>query len=113
MNEIQPTLFENWVLAEYAVEKGATIQQRFEAFHSANPAIYSLLVRMALDLKRRGFAHYGVAGLFEVIRWEYALRTNDNDFKLNNIYRSRYSRLIMDNEPELAGFFETRTLVSE
>jgi hypothetical protein len=38
MNEIQPTLFENWVLAEYEVEKGMTIAQRAEAFHKGIPS---------------------------------------------------------------------------
>ena len=37
--------------------------------------------------------------------------TNDpaSEFKLNNNYRSFYSRLLMEQEPELAGYFETRT----
>lgn len=31
-----------------------------------------------------------------------------DEYKLNNDYRAFYARLLMANEPELAGFFETR-----
>lgn len=85
-----------------------TIQQRFEAFHQANPHVYEQLVELALGLKRRGHRRYSIAGLFEVLRYNHALRTHGDDFKLNNNYRALYSRLIMRKEPRLHGFFETR-----
>jgi hypothetical protein len=47
-----------------------------------------------------------------VLRWEWQGATTDPnaEWKLNNNYRSRFARLIMDNEPDLAGVFETREL---
>jgi hypothetical protein len=48
----------------------------------------------------------------EVVRFHRALETTDPDFKLNNNYSSRYARILMDEEPELAGFFQTRELKS-
>lgn len=39
-----------------------------------------------------------------------AVLTKGEPFKLNNDFRSRYTRLLMQQEPELQGFFETRTL---
>ncbi len=43
------------------------------------------------------------------------MQTDDptSEFRLNNDYRALYARQLMDNEPELDGFFETRTLRSE
>jgi hypothetical protein len=106
---LQPTLFEPlppMVAPAYA--KTDTIEQRFIAFHKANPAVYSALRSMALGIKRQGTARYGIAGLFEVLRWRYAMQTSGDPFKLNNNFRALYARLLMDNEPELADFFEVR-----
>ena len=50
--------------------------------------------------------------LFEVLRWNQFVETDDPDFKLNNIYTSRYARLIMEAEHGLAGIFDTRDLRS-
>lgn len=92
------------------LDDAATIQERFEAFHAANPHVYSSLRRLALAARSRGVRRYGIKGLFEQLRWQYAIQTAGDDFRLNNIYSSRYARLLMDNEPGLAGFFETRRL---
>jgi hypothetical protein len=50
--------------------------------------------------------------LFEVMRWNWFMTTTDpdSDFKLNNNYRSRYARKLMDEYPELDGIFEVREL---
>lgn len=90
---------------------GMTLDQQFEAFHAANPHVYEALRRLALDAARRG-RRLGIGALFEVLRWQYAMNTTDvdSDYKLNNNYRSFYARLLMEKEPELAGYFETRTL---
>lgn len=91
-----------------------SIQERFEDFHAANPRIYDLLVRFARDAKRAGRRQYGIAAIFERVRWHIYIETQrDDDFKLNNDYRSRYARMIMDREPDLAEFFELRELKTE
>ena len=45
--------------------------------------------------------------IFEVIRWEYDLKTT-GDFKLNNNYTAWYARLVMERNPSLDGFFQLR-----
>lgn len=89
---------------------GATIQERFEAFHNANPDVYRALVRLSLEMKRAGRQRYGVKGLVEKLRWDFAIQTQGDDFKISNDYTSRYARLIMEQIPELDGFFATRPL---
>ena len=91
-------------------DRHASIQQRFEAFHAANPHIYDTLVRMARTLRERGRKRIGIAMLFEVLRWNHGIRTTDTEFKLNNNFRSRYARLIARQEPDLAEVFERREL---
>lgn len=88
-----------------------TPAQRFEKFHAANPHVYEALKQLALDLVERGHEKIGIGMLFEVVRWQHAMRTSDESgYKLNNDYRSRYARLLMAQETRLAGVFETRTL---
>ncbi len=96
--------------ARPANPNGRTIHDAFVAFHASNPQVYQALRRLALAMRRRGVKQFGIAALFEVLRYEAALRTAGDEFKLNNSYRSFYARLLMEREGELAGFFETRTL---
>ena len=92
------------------VEKQATLDETFEEFHERNPHIYHRLVEYALMVKRAG-RKIGMKALFERLRWDYMIQTRfKGDYKLNNNYTSRYARLLMEQEPELDGFFETREL---
>lgn len=91
-----------------AAEEGDTIEDRFARFNKANPQVYSALREMALTLKDQGIRHYGIAALFEVLRFSRAMQTGGDAYKLNNDYRALYARRLMEEEPELAGFFELR-----
>jgi hypothetical protein len=92
--------------------RGKGLAEQFLDFHVQNPEVYVELRTLALQMRRRGVEQYGIGGLFEVLRWHRRMQTVDqaSEFKLNNNYRSFYARLLMDNEPELDGFFELRTL---
>lgn len=92
---------------------GKSIKTAFLEFHAANPIVYYELVRYARQAKKAGATKVGIKMLFEVLRWNVLLntaRTGNDDFKLNNNYHSYYARLIMSNEPDLEGIFETRRL---
>ena len=91
----------------------AEVDGKFERFHAENPHVFEELRKLALKMRRSGRKHYGMKGLFEVLRWHRALETTDGDFKLNNNYTSFYARLLMDSEPELEGFFRTRKAKGE
>jgi hypothetical protein len=95
------------------VSKEATIQQRFESFHRANPHVYAALRALAFQMLGNGVRQYGIKGLFEILRWQFALQTKGEPFKLCNDYTSRYARLLVKLNPELDGFFEMRGLRSE
>ena len=86
-----------------------TIEERFEEFHRENPHIFDELLFMALRLRHRGRKRYGIATLFEVLRYKRDIEsTGSSGFKLNNDFRALYARRLMDSEPKLRGFFETR-----
>ena len=94
---------------EVHVDPARTLSERFEQFHKANPHVYDALRKMALTLKQKGHKRIGIAMLFEQLRWQYYMRTNDvTGFKLNNNYRANYARALMQQESELADFFTTR-----
>lgn len=89
----------------------ASIDERFQQFHRDNPHVYRELVKLAHKAKRAGHHRIGIELLFAVCRWERMMVTTDpTGFKLNDHYTSRYARLIMEQEPELAGIFMTREL---
>lgn len=89
-----------------------TIQARFLEFHRQNPDVYEELRWLALDYRDRGYPCIGIGHLVEIIRWRRRMETYDptSQFKVNNNYRSRYARLLMELEPRLAGFITIREL---
>lgn len=91
------------------------IDEQFLEFHHQHPEVYAALRDMARQLRRRGEAKAGIGMLFEVLRWNRIMAgvRDEDGFKLNNNYRSRYARLLMANEPDLMGFFDTRQLADE
>lgn len=89
-------------------------QRKFERFHQDNPHVYIKLVALAREVQERGFRNYSIWALFARLRWHYDFETKSEDgFKLCNDYTSRYSRMLMDREPDLAGFFRIRPLKAE
>lgn len=112
MHELQPTLFDLSPTVQPA-GRFESLDDRFWAFHQANPHVYRALVALARQLKQAGRRRFGIKALFERLRFEAALQTWGDEFRLNNNYHSRYARLIMRQEPDLAGFFETRELQTE
>ena len=87
-----------------------TIQAAFQAFHDAHPEVYVEVVRLTRIAKARGYTKLGISLPWERMRWTFKVDQGDEEFKLNNNYRSRYARLIMAQEPDLADIFETREL---
>ena len=94
-------------------EEDNSISARFARFHAANPAVYDALVTLSREALRRNRSRkIGIGMIFEVLRWNYYLTTDDEDgYKLNNTFCSCYSRLIMEQEPDLSGCFNVRKSV--
>lgn len=87
-----------------------TIEERFQEFHRANPAVFQLFemyARLALNSGKR----LGSRAIMERVRWEVYMKTRDGEgFKINNNFTSRYARLLVEKHPEFDGFFEMRDL---
>lgn len=85
--------------------------QRFVRFHADNPDVLRMLLRFADELIAAGRPRFGIAALFERIRWHVAIEIKgDSEVRLNNSFRSFYARLLILLRPTLAGVLETRKL---
>ncbi len=85
------------------------LKKQFEEFHRDNPKVYILLVRLAREwVQATGRRTLGIKALWERARWEIAISTVGDEFKLNNNYHAFYARLIMQQEKDLNGLFRLR-----
>jgi hypothetical protein len=94
---------------------GKSIQEQFEVFHRDNPHIYAALVKIGRELFDRGHMKFNLEICWDRLRWLTQFerpKQDDDTYKLNDIYVSRYARLIMAQEPDFAGVFSLRKLRS-
>ena len=89
-------------------QPAATIAERFDAFHRANPHVYAALVKLAREWKAAGHTRCGMKMLFEVLRYERGIRTSGEQYVMNNDFTAFFARLIMRECVDLRGFFEVR-----
>jgi hypothetical protein len=90
-----------------------TLQERFDEWIESREGrhAYEEVVAMAYRLRAAGHARYSMKALWEVIRTDRQTPSSARSvFKLNNDYTSRMARRVMADYPDLAGFFETRTV---
>jgi hypothetical protein len=90
-----------------------TIQERFEKYDAENPQIFALFARFARELYDAGIRRYSAEGIIQRIRWHYDVNVRKDQYrKINDHFRSRFARKLMNLEPWAKGFFELRRLRS-
>jgi len=85
-----------------------SLTERWVAWHRLNPHVLDAILRVARDLRRRGFKRGSIWLVYNRLRWLYALQTSGDEYKLNNSFAAYYARLTMRVDPGLAGFFALR-----
>jgi hypothetical protein len=110
-------LFEE--LVEPEVPPEATTEERFIAFHRANPAVFAEIIRHArrdLEAGIRGSLKY----YFERIRRDYHLRVkrpkpraDQPEWKLPNTFTALYARLLVSYDPAFLPNLEIRARRNE
>jgi len=100
--------------AQRALPGESRVERAFAAWIASEDGrvVEAEVIRRAMLLRARGYKHWGIASLWESIRYDYtlALQGEAGAWRLNNSYRSLLARRIMAACPDLAGFFETRPL---
>ena len=89
------------------------LDAEFVQFLRDNPTVYPQFRLLAVKLKAKGIQRWGAKAIWEVLRYELALKsvTTGEKYALNNNFTSRLARKLMNEEPEdFAGFFEIRSL---
>jgi len=98
--------------AKYKIKE--SIQERFLAYHAANPEVYDAIVNIARRIKERGLKKVGIGLIWERLRWLSYMKIDDQQeaekYRFPNDYRSRYARMVMEREADLRDLFNTRTL---
>ena len=108
-NDMQPTLFDAPLppIQQVRTRRNETTREKFLRFHTLNPHVYARLRDVSLAMRRRGLTHWGGRAAYEIVRFQGMLSTTGNSYKLPNIFAPHYTRLLMEQEPELVGFFRT------
>lgn len=112
VDQPERTLFDAAVESELLADD--TIEARFQAFRRGHPEVYAALREIAFSLLDQGWEHFGISTCWEVVRYRTMLGAGPGEdrFKLNDNYKSRYARLLADQEPRLAEVFHLRALRS-
>jgi hypothetical protein len=84
----------------------------FFAFHKANPHVYALFVRFALQAAARR-NNFSARCVFHRIRWATQVESTGDDFKINNNWSPFYVRLFEIDHPEQKGFFRKRAAAAD
>lgn len=87
---------------------GATIQERFESFHTLNPWVLDELEKLTQQMLDAGRRRLSIETLVGKIRWDYNLTTTGDPFKINDHYTSRYVRRMIERHPDWSEVFTLR-----
>jgi len=85
-----------------------TLDERWQAFHAANPHVYAAFERLALQALAAGKTRIGAKALWERMRWDMWLASTDDEPRLNNDFTALYARHFAHMHPEHAQAFEFR-----
>ena len=75
-------------------------------------AVYRYFKHFAFRLARVGKTRFSARAICQRIRWHVEVDRNEpaDEFKVNNNYTPDLARKFMTDNPQFAGFFETRKL---
>tara|TARA_B110000503_G_scaffold39926_1_gene65569 strand:+ start:41 stop:319 length:279 start_codon:yes stop_codon:yes gene_type:complete len=87
-----------------------TLTQKFDAWNEENPEVYKLFCKFSLQAAARGHKRLSAWMIVNRIRWETAVVTTGNDYKVSNDFIALYARKFMIDYPQHAGFFLIKTM---
>lgn len=88
-------------------------KKKWWAFHLNNPHVYELFNKYTHEAINSGARHCSPWLIIGRIRWETAIETTSDDFKISNDFIAFYSRLFMKWNPRHKGFFKTKPMKGE
>lgn len=91
-------------------EPRATISERYAEFEALNPWIIPALEKLTREWLAQGHERISIGMLTEIIRWQYGRTVSTDGLKINNSFRSRMVRRLIERNPQWADVFATREL---
>jgi len=88
----------------------ASIAERYAEFEALNPWIIPALEKLTREWIEQGHQRIGIGMLTEVLRWTYGRTVSTDGLKINNDFRSRMVRRLIERNPDFADVFATREL---
>lgn len=90
-----------------------TTYERWVEWNDNNPEFYEMFERFAFEAIRAGRKKFSAWLIVNRIRWETALRTEGDDYNINNNFIAFFARLFMRNNPKYRGFFNIKKMSDE
>lgn len=81
----------------------------FLEYHEKNPQIWEAFKTYTFKAINRGHTRLSAEFIVNIIRWESKVSAMDEDFKINNNYKSYYSRFFTNLYPTYKNLFEVRS----
>ncbi|HEX6825415.1 MAG TPA: hypothetical protein VF077_03780 [Nitrospiraceae bacterium] len=72
------------------------------------PEVVDLFVRLSFAIRQAGHPHYSARAILHRIRWHFEIDRGRRGFKCNNNWTPGLSRWLMEEYPEMDGFFLVR-----
>jgi len=102
-------LFEDAELIHPNYAPRASIDERWQQFRDLNGWLVPYLGRLADEwIAATGNRRTGMKALFERVRWNGAVATRGDRFKVNNDFRAPATRDLIALRPDLADVFAVR-----
>lgn len=79
-------------------------------WHKLNPHIYKEFEYLAFQLIKSGVKKSSAWLVINQMRWNYAIQTKGDKFKISNDYIAYYTRLFQHYNPDYKNFFTTKAL---
>jgi len=89
-----------------------TNQERFKEYDNKHPEVYGYLLHLCRALRNRGLTKYAISPLLEIVRWEFRIVREEDEFKIRNDFKPWYARKIAAENPEFSDFFSFRPIRS-
>jgi len=88
-------------------------KQEWWEWHQKNPEVWKMFERFSFEAVQSGRKKISHWLIMNRIRWETAILTTGNDFKISNDYIAFYARLWKATHPAHANLFNTKRMIGE
>lgn len=88
-------------------------KQEWWEWHQKNPEVWGMFERFSFEAVKRNRRKISHWLIINRIRWETAILTSGNDFKISNDYIAFYARHWKETYPQFSYLFNTKRMIGE